>query len=444
MKSTIPPAPPRWAQRFLRWYCRPQLAEDLEGDLNEIFERNTKAKGVLKAKLIYIVDVLKFLRPYTARKPDIYYLLIHWIMIGSYVKISGRIIMRNRLFSSINIFGLGVSMAVGLLLIGLLHDMRHYDRFHAHFDRIYRVVNKYQYLEKEDPDFYASTSLRTAEAIKESVAGVEKISVLYRGFGGDMKNGDKAVSLSGMWANEDFFDVFTFDLEGDPDTALKNPYSIVLTDESAAKLFGNDNAIGKSVLYPVDSGHLEFVVMGVIKNLPKSSHLQFDALASLATRDITEKESKYEKAWDNMWNAYVYLLLSEKTNVDQIKSNLEALAANENKKIENTKIKLFLQPLSEIALGKDMNNSLGYVMGINEVWIFGILSVIVILSACFNYTNLSIARSMRRSKEIGIRKVAGAQKHQVVIQFVVEAVIIAFAALLLSLGLFVLLKPFFR
>jgi ABC-type antimicrobial peptide transport system permease subunit len=272
---------------------------------------------------------------------------------------------------------------------------------------------------------------------------VEKISVLYRGFGGDMKNGDKAVSLSGMWANEDFFDVFTFDLEGDPDTALKNPYSIVLTDESAAKLFGNDNAIGKSVLYPVDSGHLEFVVMGVIKNLPKSSHLQFDALASLATRDITEKESKYEKAWDNMWNAYVYLLLSEKTNVDQIKSNLEALAANENKKIENTKIKLFLQPLSEIALGKDMNNSLGYVMGINEVWIFGILSVIVILSACFNYTNLSIARSMRRSKEIGIRKVAGAQKHQVVIQFVVEAVIIAFAALLLSLGLFVLLKPFF-
>jgi putative ABC transport system permease protein len=443
MKSAIPPAPPRWAQRFLRWYCRPQLAEDLEGDLNEIFERNTKVKSVFKAKLIYIVDVLKFLRPYTTRKPDIYYLLIQWIMIGSYVKISGRIILRNRLFSSINIVGLGVGMAVGLLLVGLLYDMRRYDRFHEHFDRIYRVVNKYQYLEREDPDFYASTSLRTAKAIKEGVAGVEKIAVLYRGFGGDIKTGDKAVSLSGMWANEDFFDVFTFELEGDPRTALKNPYSIVLTNESAAKLFGKDNAIGKSVLYPVDSGHLEFVVTGIIKNVPKSSHMQFDMLASLASREITERDNKYENAWDNMWNAYVYLLLPEKTNVDQLKSNLAALAANENKKIENTKIKLFLQPLSEIALGKDMNNSLGYVMGINEVWIFGILSVVVILSACFNYTNLSIARSTRRSKEIGVRKVSGAQKHQVVIQFVVEAVIIALAALLLSFGLFVLLKPFF-
>lgn len=443
MKSRIPHVPPTWAQRFLRWYCRPQLAEDLEGDLNEFFERNIKTKGAFKAKWIYILDVLKFLRPYTTRKPNIYHLLFQWIMIGSYVKISGRIIMRNRLFSSINIVGLGVSMAVGLLLIGLLYDMQKYDKFHEHFDRIYRVVSKYQYLEKEDPHFYASTSLRTAEALKESVAGVDEIAVLYRDFGGDIKNDEKTVSLSGLWANENFFKVFTFELEGDPETALKNPYSIVLTDESAMKLFGNGNAIGRSVLYPVDSGHMEFVVTGVIKNIPKSSHLQFGMLASLATREITEKDNKYEKAWDNIWNAYVYLLLPEKTNVDQLKSNLDGLAVSENKKIENTKIKLFLQPLSEIALGKDMNNSLGYVMGINEVWIVGILSVIVILSACFNYTNLSIARSMRRSKEIGIRKVAGALRRQVVTQFVVEAVTIAFAALVLSFGLFILLKPFF-
>ena len=193
----------------------------------------------------------------------------------------------------------------------------------------------------------------------------------------------------------------------------------------------------------LDSGHLEFVVTGVIRNVPKSSHLQFGMLASLATREITEKENKNEKAWDNIWNAYVYLLLPESTNVEQLRSNLAGLAASENKKIENTKIKLFLQPLSEIALGKAMNNSLGRVMAINDVWMVGILSVIVILSACFNYTNLSIARSMRRSKEIGVRKVAGALRRQVVTQFVVEAVVIAFAALVLSIGLFMLLKPFF-
>jgi hypothetical protein len=161
MKSRNHPTPPRWAQRFLRWYCRPQLAEDLEGDLNELFERNIKRKSALKAKAIYIADVLKFLRLYTTRRPDIYHLFLQSVMIGNYVKISGRIILRNRLFSSINIVGLGVSMAVGLLLIGLMYDMNQYDRFHEHFDRIYRVVSKYQYLGNEDPDFYASTSLRT-------------------------------------------------------------------------------------------------------------------------------------------------------------------------------------------------------------------------------------------------------------------------------------------
>lgn len=351
--------------------------------------------------------------------------------------------MRNRLFSSINIVGLGVSMAVGLLLIGLLYDMRQYDRFNEHFDRIYRVINKYQYLENEDPDFYASTSLRTADAINESIAGIDEMAVLYRGFQGDIKNGEKAVSLSGLWANEDFFKVFTFDLEGDPETALKNPYSVVLTDKSAMKLFGHGDAIGRTVRYPADSGHLEFVVTGIIKNIPRASHIQFDMLASLATREITEKDNKNEKAWDNMWNAYVYLLLPQKTDVNQLGSNLAALAATENKKIENMQIKLFLQPLSEIALGQDMNNSLGYVMGINEIWMIGILSVVVILSACFNYTNLSIARSMRRSKEIGIRKVAGALRQQVVAQFIVEAVVIAMAALVLSFGIFVLMRPFF-
>ena len=443
MKPRVPQVPPRWAQRFLRWYCRPTLVEDLEGDLNELFERNTRTRGAFRAKLIYVVDVLKFVRPYTTRKPSIYEFLRQWIMINNYVKISGRIIVRNTLFSSINIAGLGISMAIGLLLIGLLYDMRQYDRFNEHFDRIYRVINKYQYLNNEDPDFYASTSLRTADVIKESVPGVDQIAVLYRGFEGDISNSEKTASLSGLWANENFLKVFTFNFEGDEATALKNPYSIVLTDESAKKLFGSDNPLGRSVLYPIDSGHREFVVTGVIKNFPKFSHLQFDMLASLATREVTEKDNKNEKAWDNMWNAYVYLLLPENTNIDQFKSTLEVLAENENKKSENIRINLFLQPLSEIALGKEMNNSLGFVMGISEVWIFGILSVIVILSACFNYTNLSVARSMRRAKEIGIRKVAGALRQQVVLQFVVEAVIISLAALVLSLGLFMLFRPFF-
>ena len=122
--------PPQWAERLLSWYCRPELLEDLQGDLNEYFDRNVKKKGVLQASWIYIIDVFKFFRLYTIRKPEFINLLIQWIMIGSYVKTSSRSIVRNKLFSTINIVGLAVSMSVGLLLIGLLSDMFSYDRFH--------------------------------------------------------------------------------------------------------------------------------------------------------------------------------------------------------------------------------------------------------------------------------------------------------------------------
>src|SRR5688572_574331 len=136
MKNHSKISPPGWATKLLAWYCKPRLLEDLEGDLNEYFQRNVKLKGAWKARFIYVIDVLKFFRPYTIRKPEFIKLLIHWVMIGSYIKTSTRIILRNRLFSSINIIGLAISMSVGLLLISLLSDMNSYDKFHKNHDRI--------------------------------------------------------------------------------------------------------------------------------------------------------------------------------------------------------------------------------------------------------------------------------------------------------------------
>src|SRR5277367_5320481 len=123
MKELKNVSPPSWATWVLSWYCKPELLEDLQGDLNEYFQRNTKSKGLRKAKLIYLIDVLKFFRPYTIRKPEFINLLINWIMIGSYIKTSGRNIVRNKLFSTVNIVGLAISMSVGLVMIGVLSDI---------------------------------------------------------------------------------------------------------------------------------------------------------------------------------------------------------------------------------------------------------------------------------------------------------------------------------
>src|SRR5688572_30481107 len=164
--------PPRWAERFLEWYCKPALLEDLQGDLNEYCDRNVKSKGIRKARIIYILDVLKFIRPYTLRKPKLFYLLTHWIMIGSYVKTSARTLVRNKLFSTINIVGLATSMSVAMLMIALLSDMNSYDKFNESYDRIYRVASHYTYLDRKDPDRYATTSLKAAGLIGETIPGL--------------------------------------------------------------------------------------------------------------------------------------------------------------------------------------------------------------------------------------------------------------------------------
>src|SRR5258708_13384733 len=126
----------KWAASLRSWYCRPELLEDLQGDLSEYFHRNLKTKTPGKAKLIYVLDVFKFFRSYTVRTPKFLNLFIQWIMIGSYIKTSGRSIVRNKLFSTINIVGLAISMSAGLILIRLLLDMFSYHKFHLNPHRI--------------------------------------------------------------------------------------------------------------------------------------------------------------------------------------------------------------------------------------------------------------------------------------------------------------------
>jgi putative ABC transport system permease protein len=435
--------PPRWAERFLEWYCKPSLLEDLQGDLNEYFDRNVKLKGSRKAKFIYVLDVLKFMRLYTIRKPEFFNLLTQWMMIGSYVKTSGRTLVRNKLFSTINIVGLATSMSVALLMIALLSDMNSYDRFHENYDRIYRVTSQYSYLDRKDPDRYATTSLKAANLISETIPGVESTAVFNRTFrGGEIKQDGKVLATDAMYANSNVLTVFSFPLiHGNRTACLNEPFSVVMTESHAVKLFGTAEVIGKTVTFANDSN--VFQVTGVLKDVPVFSHVKFDLLISLSTRDIIRKGRESDLKWDSMWDTYTYIVLKDEERIDELQQNLDRLSAREDKTVKNTSINLSLQPLSQIALGEQMNNSIGYVMGSKNIWVVGILSVLVVISACFNYTNLSIARSLRRSKEVGVRKVIGARKDQVWFQFIVESTVISLLSLLVALLIFQLVKPFF-
>jgi putative ABC transport system permease protein len=431
---------PLWAQRFVEWYCKPELAEDLLGDLNEYFDRNVKELGPRRARIIYIIDAFKFIRSYTVRTPNLVNLFINWIMIGSYIKTSGRNVMRNKLFSSINIVGLAISMSVGLLLIAFLLDLKSYDKFHENGDRIYRITNLPTF-NKANSSKFASTSVKTGKLIAEKVSGIEEVTTMRNGFGGDAKIDDKIIPISGFWADPSFFKIFTFPMvKGNVATALREPFSVVLTETAAKKFFGDTEALGKVITL---DDTVQYTITGVIKDVPFFSHLRFESLCSFATAEIQEKDDKNFMKWTNMWQNYVYLLLPENANMLLIQSQLDLIATEENKADENTVIQLALLPLHDIVLGADLSNSIGHGMPAVVLWIIAGLALIVILSACFNYTNLSIARSLRRFKEVGLRKVIGAGKGQVRQQFLAEAVIISLAALVLSFGIFLVLRPQF-
>lgn len=171
--------------------------------------------------------------------------------------------------------------------------------------------------------------------------------------------------------------------------------------------------------------------------------MRFEMLGSLSTREVTDPPSNHTMEWDNVWGTWVYVLMPPQHDLASFQQSLNALSEREDKTVKNTHIELAAQPLTKIMFGNGLGNEIGPTMGTTLIWVFSGLSFVVILSACFNYTNLSIARSLRRSREVGVRKVMGAFKSQVVTQFVVEAVIISLAALTFAILLFIFIKPHF-
>lgn len=364
-------------------------------------------------------------------------------MIGSYIKTSKRNLLRNKMFSFINVIGLAISMSVGLLLIAFLLDLQSYDRFNKNGKRIYRITNVMTENHEQRGKF-ATTSIKTGKLIRQKVTGIEEVAIIRNDFSQDAKVGDNILPVKGMWADPSVFRIFTFPmLEGNPETALKNPYSIVLTQTTARKLFGSEEVLGKVIRFDTQ----DYQVTGVMKDIPFFSHINFEALVSLSTAEQLNKNNKNFEQWTSMSSNYVYLLLPENADRASIQAQLNAIAREENLAEENTKIQLELLPLYNIVVGENFRaseggpGSVGPHMSPGVLWILGGLALIVILSACFNYTNLSIARAMRRFKEVGIRKAIGANKSQVWVQFLVESIMISLAALILSFFLFLLLRP---
>jgi putative ABC transport system permease protein len=376
-------------------------------------------------------------------------------MIKTYFKIAVRNLVKNKAFSFINIVGLAVSMSVCLLIINIITDQKSYDQFHFNKDRIYRVLT----FGKGDNDFKTATSaFPLAKKLKQEYPGIEQSASLVRNIGGDMLYEEKAASGGGYFADGELFKILDFKLtKGNVATALQHPFSLVISEDIAKQLFNNQDPIGKIVQFNdkginpggPEKGNREtefgkFTITGVLQNPPGKTHLPFKLLASLSTLPALAIEKKVgfdANDWNNVWSNYTYVLLDKSRSETDLQNALDQIASTQFPKGGANNFQFKAQALDDITPQSDpIDNETNIFMPSTMLLMLSILGMIVMLSACLNYTNLSIARSLTRAKEVGIRKVSGATRGQIFLQFISEAIILSLVSLLLAVGLVQLLK----
>ena len=346
-------------------------------------------------------------------------------MLQNYLKVAFRNIFKNRTISFINIFGLAVSMTVCLLLIIIVTDQYAYDNFHSDEDKIYRVVTDRLQLKEYNWET-ATTAYPLAEGLKDQ-EGIEKMAVLKKNFGGTAEWKDAQIPFEGIFANNDFLQIFNFPLaKGNQGDALSLSNAIVLTEKLASKIFGDSDPLGETI--QIDEVG-PFVVTGVLEEFPGKSHFDFEALASTNGLPLLEKEGFLLAPltdWNNIYDNYIYIKTNEEFDEANLNNFFSDAAQNNYESEGEFEYTFKLQSLADITMGPLKSNTMGFGLPSFIVYILLGLALVVLFSACFNYANLTTARAINRAKEIGVRKVIGANRKHIVIQFMVEAVIITF------------------
>ncbi|RAJ97622.1 putative ABC transport system permease protein [Larkinella arboricola] len=355
-------------------------------------------------------------------------------MLRNYLKITLRTFWKNKLFSGLNVVGLGIGMAAVWLMALYVFDEWSYDRFHAQADRIVRVVHYAQWPGGNLK--LAPTSAPYGPALKNEYPEVEKVVRIHPEGGGTITFNDKKIEASDIFfADPTVFGVFSLPfLYGDPASALQKPQTIVLTRNLAEALFGDaSQAVGKTVEF---SNHFPNTVTGVIEDVPTNSHLRFSALRSLP--------ANYTSGWQN-FELYTYLLLAKGSDARTLEAKLPGFFQKYiQPEMGNVDYRIELQPLTSIHLHSQLDYEIGPNGNARTVSIFAGVAVLILLIACINYVNLYTARSLKRTREVGVRQAIGSYRWQLIGQFLTESMLMTFLAGLVSMALVTAALPYFN
>ncbi len=444
--------PPKWADRFLEWYCTAQHIEEVQGDLYEAFFLRCNESGVAWARFLFIVDVFRSLSWRTVSQKAVTTNSIP--MFRNYFIIGYRNLLRNKVFSLINISGLAIGLAACFFIVLYVRFEMSYDRFHTKSDRIFRVTN-YRF-QGSNSTKMATCNPGTGPAMKAEFPEVTDYAravhqSLFMGGVAAWSHTDNEGSMK-VFNEELLYDVdpsfltvfdFPFVL-GNPHDVLSDPKSVVVSETVAKKFFGKDNPLGKTMVL---NGRRDFTVTGVFKDVPENSHIKFNILTSYFLKNGWD--GFWNDDWDWKWSEFeTYVVLDNSANAIELESKLSTLVekyAGARLRGMNQREELHLQPLTDIHLRSPKLTNERQTHGSEQTINFlMIIAALILIIAWINYINLSTSKSIERAQEVGLRKVAGASRRQLVTQFLLESFAVNFLAIVLSFVIVIVTLPYFN
>ncbi len=433
--------PPKMIVRILERFCDPYLLEGIHGDLLEVFHENVELKGVIRAQWIYLIQAIGFLRlKFKKKEKRLSNMKAIWL---NYFLTSFRSLKKQKVLFGINLIGLIMAISCSLFALVYINDELQFDKNHSDIDQTYRLYKRYINVpENVDHLTYETSGMMGPTMMEEYPEVIDFMRVCPWWHKIILSNEETHITTEGMYfADSTFFDFFGFEvLSGNPSNFLTAPSSIVLSESLAKKLFGEEDPIGQTV---IGFEYLDYTVTGIFKDPPRHSSLQFNAVVSWTT--TLPNVGPLSWRWMNNWLAqgiFTFVKLSENTDPQLVVDKLpEMMGRHFEERADQYFLKL--QPLSEMYLhGEDIRRARGMKKGsMTFVIILGFSALLIFLIAGVNYINIALSRASQTRTEVGIRKVMGSTRKQLMGRFVAETFFSTTIASIISILLIMWFLP---
>ncbi|GAB2544181.1 ABC transporter permease [Spirosoma aerophilum] len=431
---------PRWAKYLIRWFCAPHRVDELEDDLNELFQQRIEQIGLRKARWRYVKDVLSLLRPSLLKREPTkaYPNPAITTMLRNYLTIALRNLVKNRVYSFINIFGLAMGMSVAMLIGLWIYDELSFDKHTKNYDRMAML---WQFVKFDaEKASYDVMPIPLAQELRDKYPDFESVA-LSKTRKVIVAAGERKLLKTGNYVEPNFIDMMSLNILSGTPFGNNDVNSILLSKSLAEAIFGPVNPLNKFI--KLDNKQT-VKVSGVYEDFPTNS--TFNDVTFLvpwkfyAANDEGAKRDKNE--WDS--NSYqIFTQLKPGADFNQVSAKIRDIRMKRDNP-PGYKPEFFLHPMSRWHLYADFKDGVNIGGLITFVWLFGCIAVIVLLLACINFMNLSTARSEKRAKEVGIRKAVGSLRSQLIVQFFSESLLMAVLAFALSILFVQLTLPFFN